>query len=189
MTKRELRKLYIAKREALSDKDYLEYNEQICDTFFQSVDLSQVKHLHIFLPMIRKREVDTMMIIDRLQEAYPLIKIAVPRMKSNSELESYYYEGPSQLMINSWGIQEPKEGELVDPTHIDVTIVPLLAFDLQGQRVGYGKGYYDDFLAQCRADCRKIGVSMFDPERKIEDASLSDVQLDQVITTRSVFDF
>jgi 5-formyltetrahydrofolate cyclo-ligase len=189
MTKHELRKIYTAKRTALSDKEYLEYNEQVCERFFKSIELKKIKILHSFLPLIRRREVDTMMIINRLQEELPEIKVVIPRMKSGEEIESLYYEGPSQLMINSWGIQEPKQGEIVDPLMIDLVLVPLLAFDVQGNRVGYGKGYYDRFLRQCRKDCLKIGLSMFEPEEKVDGVSVRDFRLDKVITPEEAFTF
>ena len=70
-----------------------------------------------------------------------------------------------------------------------MVLVPLLCFDRSGHRVGYGKGYYDRFLRKCRADCKKIGLSMFDPVDEITDAGESDVRLDLVITPTATVSF
>lgn len=51
--------------------------------------------------------------------------------------------------LNDFGIEEPSGGTEVDEEDIDMVLVPLLAFDTQGNRVGYGKGYYDRFLKNC----------------------------------------
>ena len=60
---------------------------------------------------------------------------------------------------NAYGIDEPVNGVDVEPSAIDMVIVPLLCFDTRGYRVGYGKGYYDRFLKKCRKDCIKVGFS------------------------------
>jgi len=66
--------------------------------------------------------------------------------------------GPATEMVTSaWGIPEPVGPEL-DPTTIDLVIVPGLAFDAQGHRIGYGAGYYDRFLPLLRPDATTIGV-------------------------------
>jgi len=68
-------------------------------------------------------------------------------------------------------------------------LVPLLSFDKKGFRVGYGKGFYDRFLMQCKSDCIKIGLSYFDPIDVIDDADEFDVPLDFCITPQKVYVF
>ena len=75
------------------------------------------------------------------------------------------------------------------PAEIDLVIVPLLCFDKKGNRVGYGKGYYDRFLKQCRKDCIKIGFSYFDPIDQVEDINKFDVKLDYGITPDAIYQF
>jgi 5-formyltetrahydrofolate cyclo-ligase len=60
-------------------------------------------------------------------------------------------------------------------------------FDRRGFRVGYGKGFYDKFLSECRADCLKIGLSYFEPIDEISDAQNFDVRLDCCITPKEIF--
>ena len=72
---------------------------------------------------------------------------------------------------------------------IDLVLVPLLAFDKRGHRVGYGKGYYDRLLSQVRHDCRKIGLSLFQPVDVIDDIAASDIELDECVTPEGVVAF
>jgi 5-formyltetrahydrofolate cyclo-ligase len=190
MTKQELRKIYLEKRQALSEAEYAQLNFQLYQNFFSIIDLSFIKVLHTFLPITSKKEVDTWLIIDRIKREYPHIRISVPRVNSKADrLENFYFEGLHQLTTNAWGIQEPKQGIPTEPEKIDMVLVPLLAFDQDGHRVGYGKGYYDQLLATCKPACKKIGVSLFLPEVKIEGTNNLDVRLDQCVTPAQVIQF
>lgn len=183
MTKKELRKIYLKKRMDLSDSLYQQLNEQLCDHFFASVKLSGVRVLHTFLPIKKTREVNTWLIIERLRKDFPDVRISIPRMNNNtSELEHYYLEDPGQLTYNMFEIPEPVKGIPTRTEKIDAVLVPLLAFDRQGHRLGYGRGFYDRFLSTCRPDCLKIGLSFFEGVEKIEDITEHDVALNIVIT-------
>ena len=67
--------------------------------------------------------------------------------------------------------------------------VPLLAFDTKGNRIGYGKGFYDRFLADCKPETIKIGLSFFEAEKDFNDVSKDDVQLDYCVTPEELFQF
>jgi 5-formyltetrahydrofolate cyclo-ligase len=60
--------------------------------------------------------------------------------------------------------------------------VPLLAFDVNGHRVGYGKGFYDQYLAKCSSKIIKIGLSLFDEPSIIDEVESTDIPLDIIIT-------
>ncbi|MDQ3180555.1 MAG: 5-formyltetrahydrofolate cyclo-ligase, partial [Acidobacteriota bacterium] len=77
--------------------------------------------------------------------------------------------------------------ELIETEKIDIVLVPLLCFDRKGFRVGYGKGFYDRFLKNCRTDCLKIGLSYFAPIKEISDVQDFDVRLDFSITPEEIF--
>ena len=72
---------------------------------------------------------------------------------------------------------------------IEVVFVPLLSFDIEGNRVGYGSGFYDKFLKECDDNILKIGLSFFEPETRVEDTNASDIKLDYCITPQKVFSF
>jgi 5-formyltetrahydrofolate cyclo-ligase len=77
----------------------------------------------------------------------------------------------------------------VPATKIDVVFVPLLAFDKKGHRVGYGKGFYDKFLSECKPETIKIGLSFFEPEELISDVFEDDVTLNYCVTPNGVYAF
>ena len=68
-------------------------------------------------------------------------------------------------------------------------LVPLLAYDLQGNRVGYGKGFYDRFLAKCNANVQKVGLSYFEPLDSIGDAESFDIKLNSCISPEKIWIF
>ena len=72
---------------------------------------------------------------------------------------------------------------------INMIFVPLLSFDKNGYRVGYGKGFYDRYLSQCRGDCLKIGFSYFEPLDAIDDTNEFDVPLNLCVTPTTVYVF
>jgi 5-formyltetrahydrofolate cyclo-ligase len=190
MTKNELRKLSLHKRLALCEAEYAHLNFQLYQQFFSNIDLSFVKVVHTFLPIVAKKEVDTWLIIDRIKREFPHIRISIPKVNTQTGVfDSYYFEGLHQLATNAWGIAEPKQGIPTEPEKIDLVLIPLLAFDKAGNRVGYGKGFYDKFLAGCRPDCTKMGLSLFDAEEKINDSNSFDIKLDTCITPQSVMRF
>lgn len=183
MNKAAVREHFLEQRKKISEAEYFHLNRQLCENFFFSVDLSFVKVVHTFLPMPARREVDTWMIVDRIRREFPHIRLSIPRVnKTTGELDNFFFEGLHQLVPDKWGIPEPRQGMPTEASRIDLVLVPLLAIDVRGHRVGYGKGYYDRFLASCRPDCITIGLSLFDPIDPIGDVNEYDVPLKKVIT-------
>jgi len=187
MRKEELRKIYLQKRLSLTEAEYLEGNKRICDNFFGLVDLSFTVVVHSFLPIEKTKEPNTWLIIERIRREFPHIRVSIPRINNEtSALDNFYFEGLHQLQNNTWGIPEPKQGIPTPNDKIDVVLVPLLAFDAAGHRVGYGRGFYDKFLATTRKDCRKIGLSFFPAVDSIDNITGQDLPLDMVVTPKEV---
>lgn len=190
MKKVELRDIYLKKRILLSESEYALLNFQVCQNFFSSVDLSFANVIHTFLPLKENKEPDTWLITERIQKEFPHIRISLPRVNvKTGNLENFFYEGLHQLQKNKWGIAEPQEGLPTASTSIDMVLVPLLIFDHQGNRVGYGKGFYDKFLAECPPSCVRVGLSFFDPVDKITDINIHDQPLSIVITPTMKYEF
>jgi 5,10-methenyltetrahydrofolate synthetase len=188
MLKSELRKIYLAKRKALSNDERANTARQISERFFAHFDLSRIKYLHIFLAIARHNEVETSFIVKRLWLDYPHIKTCVPCVdEEKNTLETVEYTKDSIIKLSRWGIPEVVRGKTVEATKIDAVIAPLVCFDLQCNRVGYGKGFYDRFLQNCRPDCLKIGLSFFPPVEKIDDVNEFDVELDYCVTPEKVY--
>ena len=182
MTKAELRKKYLQKRQQLTEAEYLHLSRLLCEHFFSSIDLSFLKVVHTFLPIREKKEPDTWLIVDRIRREFPHIRLSLPKLNTSGEMENIYFEGMHQLEKSKWGIEEPRHGVLAPSEKIDLVLVPLLCFDKNGNRVGYGKGYYDTFLASCKSSCQKMGISFFSTPEVIDDLFEQDILLDSVLT-------
>lgn len=162
----------------------------IIERFFNGFQLTEISVLHCFISIERFGEVDTRPIFQRIWSEFGNIQTVVPRVnRETGELESLLYGPDTELRHNRWQIGEPVHNDRVDPVAIDLVLVPLICFDLNGHRVGYGKGYYDRLLSRCRPECKKIGLCMFPPINEISDAHDGDVRLDSCITPSETFGF
>lgn len=190
MTKSQLRKIYPARQKKLSPFETKQKSELIADSFFRTFDLSKVQILHCFIAIEKFNEIDTMLIFKRLWDNYPHIKTLVPRVNFQiGEIENLKFTIDTKLKNNIWQIKEPVEEEIIETIEIDIILVPLVCFDEKGFRVGYGKGFYDKLLKNCRSDCLKIGLSFFEPTEKIFDVENFDVKLDFCATPKKVWRF
>ena len=188
MIKSELRKIYLEKQKSLSDAERNEMSIKIADGFFKKFNLADIRFLHVFLPIEKNREIETAFIYKRLWLDFPHITTIASRVDFRTmTLENLKFLRDTKLVRNRWHILEPTEIELIENEKIDAVLVPLLCLDERGFRVGYGKGFYDKFLSECRADCLKIGLAYFPPIREITDAQPFDVRLDYCVTPETVF--
>ena len=181
MKKTEIRQYYLARRAALSAADYQRKNQQLAEQLFAAYSFEPFRTVHCFIPSLRQREVDTWPIIRRLW-ARPSVRVLVPRCDTKTMTLTHHALTPDTALEESrWGIPEPVDSPAYSPPDVDVVLVPLLAFDRRGHRVGYGKGFYDGFLRECRADTVKVGLSLFPPVERIDDVFGGDVALDGVV--------
>lgn len=187
MNKAQLRQLAIAERNSIAESVYHQFSHSICEHFFTGFDLNFIHTIHVFLPVTERREPDLWPLIGRLRREFPGIRISVPRI-AGEHIESFYFEGLHQLEKNKFGIQEPKQGLTVPVEKIDLVLVPLLLADKSGNRLGYGKGYYDRFLKTCRTDCIRAGISLQEPV-DILPAESHDEKLTHLITPGGVIRF
>ena len=95
----------------------------------------------------------------------------------------------TSIELNRWNIPEPKNGIPISDQQIEVVFIPLMAFDELGNRVGYGKGFYDGFLKNCSKDTLKIGLSFFEADAEIKDIEPFDIPLDYCITPHKTYTF
>jgi 5-formyltetrahydrofolate cyclo-ligase len=189
MKKALIRKLFREKREKLTPGE----NARLQDLLlirFQQLDMPFIHILHSFLPAYGRREPDPEPLIRYLSFRNPGMQVIVPRVNPGSETLSHFLlEENTRLELNDWGIPEPVDAEECPVDEIDLVIVPLLAFDLAGQRVGYGKGFYDRFLATCPGKTVKLGLSFFEPVERIEDTNTFDIRLDYCVTPERLYAF
>lgn len=186
MYKADIRKQALQNRLSLSDKQYESLNTALLKQFV-TLDFSGVKTLHIFLPILEKKEPNTFLLIEWLAAKHPQIKIIVPKADFETALmTNHEYLGVNDLKKNVYDILEPQKGKIHEGD-VDRVIIPLLAFDKKGARVGYGKGFYDRFLQNINA--QKIGLSLSPAIEEIQDVNPHDVALDLCITPTEIIKF
>lgn len=187
MLKSELRKIYRAKRDLLSDSDKHEMSIKIVQNLINNFEFNG-KVVNVFLPIEHLNEIDTFLIIDELQKYNATICTPVSDF-CNHTLKQMIYDENSVLEKNEWGIPEPVNGIEISPKAIDVVLVPLLVTDKSGFRVGYGKGFYDRFLAECSNNTVFIGLNYFGPVSLISDLNATDISLNYLATPNQIFNF
>lgn len=181
-----IRKQVLEQRKALTEDEFLVSN-QLLLAQFKTLDFSDITSIHVFLPIVRKREPDTYLMINWLQENHPQIRIVVSRANFKDHSMSHHPFSKEDLLENAYHIPEPQTTTLFEG-EIDMVLVPLLAFDQNGFRVGYGKGFYDRFLSGI--ETVKVGVSLFEvQDEDISDVHGDDVRLDLCITPKDVYQF
>ncbi len=189
MLKKEARKTYDKKRRELSYTDRLRWDDLLLINF-QTVELPHLSAVFSFYPMEERNEVNAFLFTGYLRFRNPNMQVCYPKMEIEApNMEAVACHADTIFEANAINILEPLETEVMDPLDLDLVLVPMLAFDEAGNRVGFGKGYYDRYLSRCRPDCIKVGLSYFEPVRRIEDANEYDVPLNFCITPQKVYVF
>lgn len=189
MTKNELRKIYRDKRNALLDSERVKLDDLLLIQF-QKADLPFINSFLSYWPIEENNEPNAHLFTDFLEFKNPGLLTAYPKSDFfMDEMVAVSTDAETNFVKNEFNIYEPEEGSRIEADEIDMVLVPLLTFDKKGFRVGYGKGFYDKFLAGCRRDCIKAGFTYFDPVDEIADKDDFDVPLDLCITPQKVYVF
>lgn len=186
MLKAELRKKYMQKRKALSTDEAFALSERIFENFIEYFKPVLGQKVHLFIPIYKFKEIDTQLFI-----AYFLslnIRVFVPKIV-DAKLISVEIFKDTQFEINHWDISEPVSNEDSKVFDFNYVITPLLYCDEKGNRVGYGKGFYDGFFESISDETKKIGVNYFNPDENIDDVWENDIPLDYLVTPTDVLSF
>lgn len=187
MYKKELRQKYKALRHELSLEEIETNSLSIANKLLQ-LDIWDRLYFHLFLTIEEQKEINTEFILQIL--AGKDKEIVVAKTDFNSiQMTHYLLTDNTKFKKNEYNIPEPVDGIEVPISKIDVVFVPLLTFDTNGNRVGYGKGFYDKFLSQCQPETIKIGLSFFEPEEEIVDVYTDDIRLDYCVTPNKIYTF
>jgi 5-formyltetrahydrofolate cyclo-ligase len=189
MVKQAIRKMYRDKRMQLTEAEQSRMSDLML-IHFQKLDIDIPALIMTYSPLAKTKEFNVELITDYCYFKNPAQVLFYPVVHEDSgSMSCVVVNDFTQFAPNKYGIDEPIDGLDMFPEEIDLVLIPLLAFDRKGHRVGYGKGYYDRFLRTCRKDVVKIGFSYFDPVEKIEDASRYDVRLNYCITPNDIYRF
>ncbi len=187
MNKKELRTKYKALRSNLNFEEIDDLSIEIANQLLQ-LSIWDKTYYHIFLPIVKQKEINTEFIMNILQGKDKHIVISKSDFEKHT-LAHFLLTDTTKLKVNNWGIPEPVDGIPIPEEKLDIVFVPLLAFDQNGNRVGYGKGFYDRFLANCNPETLKVGLSFFDAEAEITETLPSDVRLDLCVTPKKTYHF
>lgn len=153
-TKRALRREVIARRDALSERDRAAASLAIADRVVALPEARQARSAMAFWSF--GSEVDTAPLIERLVAGGKTLTL--PRIESSDVVPVAFVPG-DPTTETSFGAMEPAGGRVLDPSELDLVIVPGVAFDRSGNRVGYGAGYYDRFLRRTRPGVPAVAIA------------------------------
>jgi len=187
MLKKDLRKKYKALRNQLSENDLEEMSLAIANKLL-TLPIWENTYFHIFLSITEHKEVNTEFVLHLLSGKDKEIIISKSDFETRN-MTHFLLTDNTKIRKNEYNIPEPVEGLEVATHKIDVVFVPLLAIDKKGHRVGYGKGFYDKFLSECKPETIKIGLSFFEAEDLIVDVFESDIKLDYCVTPNNIYEF
>ncbi|WP_298238719.1 5-formyltetrahydrofolate cyclo-ligase [uncultured Algibacter sp.] len=187
MTKAELRKTYKALRKNLFENQIDDLSLAISNQLLK-LPIWEHTFYHIFLAIEEQKEVNTDYILNILSGKDKNILISKSDFKTGA-MTHFLLTDNTVIKKNNYNIPEPVDGIEISNNKIDVVFVPLLAYDKAGNRVGYGKGFYDKFLAHCKPETTKIGLSFFEAEDETIDIYESDVRLDYCVTPKHFYKF
>ncbi len=178
--KEQLREKYKAQRKLLTPEQIDDFSIKIANKSL-ALDIWQLEYYHLFLPIEKHKEINTTYLLQILQGRDKQIVLSSSDFESKT-MSHLLLTDNTRITVNAMGIPEPQNGLPVSSETIDVVFIPLLAYDTRGNRIGYGQGFYDRFLGQCRRDIIKVGLSFFEPEEILIDSEKFDIPLDYCLT-------
>jgi 5-formyltetrahydrofolate cyclo-ligase len=189
MIKNTVRKEFLQRRMDIKEADR-QHQTALIASNFRKIILPPVNYLLSYNAIASRREFEISICDNILREMNPGMRLAWPKINVDlMGMEAGLVEKDGLFIKNRYNILEPIGGQIVEPRLLDVIFVPLVAFDVRGYRVGYGKGYYDRYLKQCRDNAIKIGCSFFEAVDYIEDINEFDVPLNFCITPHRIYEF
>ncbi len=174
-------------RNALSATQIDEFSIAIANNLLK-LPIWDKRYYHLFLTITEQKEIDTEFILNILAGKDKDIILSKSNFDDHS-LTHFLLTDTTVIQKNSYNIPEPVDGIEVPSKKIEVVFVPLLAYDIKGNRIGYGKGFYDRFLAECNPSTLKIGLSFFPPENILFTKDENDIPLDYCVTPKQTFYF
>jgi 5-formyltetrahydrofolate cyclo-ligase len=186
--KERFRKIYKAKRAQLTPALRERYSIEILNQFKSWISAhGDYNHFHLFLPIENQNEINTYIIKEFLEVCQK--KVYTSKIeRGHLKMETYLLDPATKFGEGNFGIPIPLEATKVERSSIEVVLVPLLAYDKVGNRIGYGKGFYDYFLSGLDKFVIKVGLSYFLPEEHLP-VDPHDIPLDFCITPKKIITF
>ncbi len=160
---------------------YHERSKKLAENLIECCKERKASVIHSFLPMTGKREPDITLFLEAVLADG--IKVIVPEVVVGQlQMRHHWYDSSTRLQHGKWGVSVPAESDQADPSLADLVLVPMLAADRRGYRLGYGKGYYDYFLSGLRS--LFVGVCFEDEIVDIVPEEPHDVRVSYIVTEK-----
>ena len=186
ISKEGLRERFRTARLALSDSEAAAHSAAICERLAALPEIRAARIVHVYWPLLDRREVDTRPLIRRLMASGTRVVLpVVATFDGAPTLRHVAFEGDDRMRPNQWGISEPFDTEEVDPADVEAVVVPAFGAGRDGHRIGHGRGFYDTFLASVAAPT--IGAVYAVCLVDAVPAEAHDVALDVIVTEREVW--
>lgn len=186
MLKKTIRQIALNRRRILSQNKLSDMSIEIKNVLFDNFNFNNYCNVHLFLSINNEKnnEINTNYIIDELRNNYKNINIIVPKVNfNNNTLDHFYLYENTKLIKNKYDVPEPDFSNIYRIDHekyknnnLDMVIVPTNGLSKEGDRVGYGGGYYDKFLAELDSTI-KVGLCL-DGFVSIIDVNETDIKMD-----------
>ncbi len=184
-----LRIRMLARRRSIPEKSLIEKSMAIAEYVITLAEVVNSRHVHLYLSNPAWAEVSTSTIVDRLTAMNKQLSVPVIQ---NGDIWSAAFRKGDLVQPAPFGQPEPREPSMVDESNLDVLLMPLLAFDERGFRIGYGKGFYDRFLQRLSRQgitpCR-IGLSFFQQKVDALPVDSWDEPLDAIVHEEGIIRF
>lgn len=182
--KEKLRSRLMSRRQQIPDAERKRLSREISTQLFTWDVYRKAERIHCFVGVSAKGEVETLPALDQMVREGK--EVYLPKVHASSPvLKHVRYREPESLVSGPYGIPEPAGDETIVPEKLDLILVPLLAADTQKNRLGYGKGYYDRFLARATGVSAGLLFQAFLFEKPLP-AEPHDIPLDYLITENGV---
>lgn len=188
MLKKKLRIRYKTKRKLISSVERSKKEQKIYTQLLEVKHLWDFKYYMLYKPIEKLNElnlslIEAHLILYKKKLIYPLSNFI------DNSISPRLVDSKTIFKESKIGIAEPINGLPIQTKFIEVVFLPLLTFDKSGNRLGYGKGFYDTFLNTCKKTVLKVGLSYFAAEEIITDVYPHDVPLDICVTPESIYFF
>lgn len=187
-TKAQLRAEYKQKRLALDVDSRTVLSAKLLRHFEKWCAGRAINCVMSYLPFERWAEIEMSPFEQLLKQKNPNLVLCFPKIDA-TQLLAVMPKDNSFHSDNPFGVNEPQHYEIIAPASIDLIFMPLLIMDKMGNRLGYGKGYYDRFLATKAPQAFALGFSFFEPVDCIADSYEGDKKLNACITPSGVWNW
>lgn len=178
-SKKEIRKKYKTMRDQMDQREVRTLSERICEHIINLDDFSKAEYIYAYYPLGNEADIRA-----AVEEAWRLGKrVAFPKVFGD-EMRFFEIDDFSHLHPGTFGVMEPEENQPADWQQV-LILVPGVAFDMTGNRMGFGKGYYDRYLEQM-PEAVTVGIAYGLQIAEYIPTEPTDVRLNYVVTEEDI---